>query len=126
MTTRVDRTLLPGDIVLIDFGPVRGTEQDGTRPALVISTREMHETTRHMVICPISRNPRPWPTKVFLPNGLAAHGAVLVDQVRAVDRGERILRKLGAAPDAILLEVRQKLAALLGIDFVVRRFTGNT
>jgi mRNA interferase MazF len=108
----------PGDIVLTDFAPVRGTEQGGTRPALVISERGMHEITRRAIICPITRNTQPWPTKVLLPDGLAAQGAVLVDQVRAIDRSERILRTLGRAPEAVLLKVRHKLAALMGIEIL--------
>jgi len=106
-----------GDIALVEFDPVRGTEQGGTRPALIISTRSMHEMTRRAIICPITRNTQPWPTKVFLPEGLAVEGAVLVDQVRSVDRNAHVLRTLGSVPQAILLSVRRKLAALTGIEF---------
>jgi mRNA interferase MazF len=108
--------LIGGAIILMDFSPARGTEQDGQRPALVVSTSEMHETTRRAIVCPITRNTRPWPTKVFLPLGVGAEGAVLVDQVRSVDRSARVLRTLGQAPATVLLEVRYKLAALIGID----------
>jgi mRNA interferase MazF len=110
----------PGDIVLIDFTPVRGTGQDGTRPGLIISARGMHEFSRRAIICPITRNRQPWPTKVFLPAGLAVEGAVLVDQVRSIDRRERILRRLDRVPEAVLSAVRRKLAALAGIGFPVR------
>lgn len=116
MTTPPERTPKPGDIVLMDFAPARGSEQAGTRPALVISERGMHEITRRAVVCPITRNTRPWPTKVFLPQGLAAEGAVLVDQVRSIDRRERILRTLGRVPEPVLDQVRRKLAALIGIE----------
>lgn len=111
-----DAGLSPGDIILADFAPVRGTEQDGTRPALIISETGMHEMTKRAIICPITRNLHPWPTKVFLPAGLAAEGAVLVDQVRSIDRRERILRRLGAVPAPVLDLVRRKLAALIGIE----------
>ena len=116
MTTRADRTTEPGDIILVDFSPVRGTEQDGVRPAIVVSESGMHELSRRAFICPITRNTDPWPTKVMLPPGLPADGAVLVDQLRTIDRKERILRTLGQVPHDILLEVRQKLAALTGIE----------
>lgn len=115
-----DLELAPGDLVLIDLGPVRGTEQDGQRPALVISSSEMHAFTRWAVVCPITRNVHPWPTKVFLPDGLAAAGAVLADQVRSIDRRERVVRKLGEVPNPITSAVRAKVAALLGIDCEVR------
>jgi mRNA interferase MazF len=119
MMIRADALPNPGDIVLMEFGPVRGTEQDATRPALVISVRGMHEISRRAIICPITRNTRPWPTKVLLPEGLVAQGAVLVDQVRSIDRSARILRRLGQVPDEIVLLVRRKLAALTGIEFQV-------
>ena len=116
MTIPPERTPKPGDIVLMDFALARGSEQAGTRPALVLSEPGMHDIARRAIVCPITRNTRPWPTKVFLPHGLAAEGAVLVDQVRSIDRQERILRTLGRVPEAVLSEVRRKLAALVGIE----------
>lgn len=115
-TIRADRPRLPGEVLLVDLEPVRGTEQNGRRPALVISNDAMHLLARRVIICPITRNRDPWPTKVFLPPGLPAEGAVLVDQVRAIDRDTRILRSLGFVPDDVLAEVRGKLATLIGIS----------
>ena len=117
-TTRAESELRPGDLVLVEFGPVRGTEQDGVRPAIVVSEPEMHGFTRRAIVCPITRNVSPWPTKVMLPAGLKAEGAILVDQVRSIDREARILRRLGAVPASTLQEVREKLAALLGLDTI--------
>lgn len=114
-TTPTDWQPHPGDLLLVDLEPVRGTEQQGIRPALVVSDPDMNVLTRRVVICPITRNPHPWPTKVFLPAGLAVEGAVLVDQVRSIDRETRILRSLGAVPEDVLLEVRGKLRTLLGL-----------
>jgi mRNA interferase MazF len=114
-TIRTERPRLPGEIVLVDLEPVRGTEQSGRRPALVISNDEMHLLAPRVIVCPITRNRNPWPTKVFLPQGLPADGAVLVDQVRSIDRDTRILRSLGFVPDFVLAEVRSKLATLIGL-----------
>jgi mRNA interferase MazF len=60
---------------------------------------------------------KPWPTKVMLPSGLAVSGAVLVDQMRSVDRNERVLRTIGRVPSDIVSSVREKLAALTGLEF---------
>ena len=114
-TTRAEHAIEPGDLVLVDLGPVRGTEQDGRRPALVVSFAEMHTLTRRAVICPVTGNTDPWPTKVFLPEGLAVKGAVLTDQVRSIDRRNRILRHLGSVPDHVLADVRHQLALILGL-----------
>ncbi|WP_375453522.1 type II toxin-antitoxin system PemK/MazF family toxin [uncultured Methylobacterium sp.] len=115
MTTLVDRPRRPGELLLVDLEPVRGTEQNGRRPALVISEDDMHLLARRVIICPITRNRDPWPTKVFLPPGLAAEGAVLVDQVRSIDRDARTLRSLGFVPDGVLADVRGRLATLIGL-----------
>jgi mRNA interferase MazF len=114
-TTRTDWQPRPGELLLVDLEPVRGTEQQGIRPALVVSDPNMNQLTRRVIVCPITRNPHPWPTKVFLPPGLSVTGAVLVDQVRSIDRAARILRRLGSTPDEIVIEVRGKLRTLLGL-----------
>lgn len=115
MTTPVERRTRPGELLLVDLEPIRGTEQNGRRPALVVSNDDMHLLAPRVIICPITRNRDPWPTKVMLPVGLAAEGAVLVDQVRSIDRDARILRSLGFVPDVVLAEVRGRLATLLSL-----------
>lgn len=102
-------------MILVELGPVRGTEQDGWRPALVVSFAEMHTLTKRAVICPVTSNLDPWPTKVFLPEGLGVRGAVLTDQIRSIDRQNRILRRIGSVPSAVLADVRHQLALILGL-----------
>jgi hypothetical protein len=53
----------------------------------------------------MSLTTRPW----------CAAEAVLVDQVRAIDRGARRLRLAGVAPQSVVAIVQAKLAALFGI-----------
>jgi mRNA interferase MazF len=103
-----------GALVWIDFTPQAGHEQRGHRPALVVSARLYHERSKLAVVCPITSNIQPWPWKVMLPHGLVAAGAVLVDQVRSIDRGARGLRIVGQAPQAVVADVQAKLVALLG------------
>jgi mRNA-degrading endonuclease toxin of MazEF toxin-antitoxin module len=82
----------------------------------VLTDHEFHRRSDTAIVCPITSNTRPWPTKVLLPEGLAARGAVLVDQVRTLDRLNRGFRAMGKVPPSVLAEVRSRLAALLGID----------
>ncbi len=81
----------------------------------MLSARIYHERSSLAVVCPITSNMQSWPWKVLLPDGLAVSGAVLVDQVRSIDRDTRKLRIVDRAPQAVLLDVQAKLAALLGI-----------
>jgi len=117
-TTRADPVFRAGELLLVDFDPAFGTEQRGRRPAVVVSQDDMKLMSRRVIVCPITRNVQPWPTKVFLPPGLGTEDAILVDQGRAIDRDARILRSLGFVPDGILAEVRGKLAPLLGIHLI--------
>ena len=103
-----------GDLVLADFSPTRGRQQSGRRPALVITGAAFHEISQLALVCPITSNVGEWPLKVLLPQGLQVTGAVQVDQIRAVDRKERILQHVGNVPIETLEKVRSILAALIG------------
>ena len=104
-----------GDLVWVDFTPQAGHEQAGHRPALVISPRIYHERSHLVIVCPITSNADPWPWKVKLADEIAISGAILVDQVRSIDRVSRRLRVVGQVSNAIVDEVQAKLAALFGI-----------
>lgn len=105
-----------GNLVWLNFDPQAGHEQAGRRPALVLSPRIYHEKTALAVVCPITSNTSAYPFKVLLPDGLPIGGAVLVDQVKSIDRGARRLEVAGQAPQSVVAEVRAKLATLLQLD----------
>lgn len=104
-----------GDIAWVEFDPLLGTEQAGRRPALILTAQEYHEGSRRAVVCPISKKARPWPFEVELPPTLKTRGVVLVDQIRTIDRSQRLFQTIETAPEQVLVEVRGKLAVLLGI-----------
>ena len=105
-----------GDIAWVDLDDTRGTEQAGRRPALVLTSKEFHETSRRCVICPITSKIRNWPTNVVLPHGLQTRGEIMIDQVRSIDRAERMFETIEKAPDEILHAVRGRLAVMVGIN----------
>jgi mRNA interferase MazF len=107
-----------GDIAWVELDPVKGSEQAGRRPALVVSDLIYHEASKRAVICPISRSDRPWPFNVPLPPSMKTRGAVLVDQIRTIERAERMFDIIERAPIELMSDVRGKLAALLGFDVV--------
>ena len=105
-----------GDIAWVELDDTRGTEQSGRRPALILTSRSYHETSRRTIICPITRKVGYWPTNVNLPQDLKTEGTVLVDQIRSIDRQQRVFDFIETVPQAVLTEVRAKLAALLDIN----------
>lgn len=106
-----------GDIVHVDFAPIRGREQAGARPALVISPRLFHEISELALVCPITRNRAEWPFKVMISDGEAVEGAVLVDHIRSVHRASRGFRPIGKASPELMANVRNTLANLTGLNF---------
>ena len=82
---------------------------------MVLSPRSYHEATELVVVCPITSNIAPYPFKVILPDGGPVSGAILVDQVRCLDRNARHIVFIGRGPEEVLLQVQAKLAALLGM-----------
>ncbi|MBB5047236.1 mRNA interferase MazF [Rhodopseudomonas rhenobacensis] len=105
-----------GDIAWVDLDDTRGSEQSGRRPALVLTSQAFHEVSRRAVVCPITSKIRHWPTNITLPQGMKTKGMIMVDQVRSIDRAERLFDIIEQAPAQIVDDVRGKLAVLLGID----------
>lgn len=108
-----------GHIAWVDLNDTRGTEQSGRRPALILTSLSFHQKTPRAVICPITSKLRDWPTSVVLPQGLKTAGMILIDQVRSIDRAERMFGMIEQAPVQVVHNVRIKLAALLGIDVAI-------
>lgn len=104
----------PGDVFWVDLDPVRGSEQSGRRPALVLSDAMLHNVSSRVLICPITSNSVPWPTKVMIPEGCVVSGTILVDQARMVDRRVRRFRYAGRLPDDVTQLARQLLLAFAG------------
>jgi mRNA interferase MazF len=105
-----------GDIYLVDLEPTRGSEQSGIRPVIVISADAMNQKSRRMIVCPITRNETPWTTKVRLPDSCRTKGMVLTDQIRAVDKQERVLRHVETVPPDFLRLVRSYVGRLLELE----------
>lgn len=114
-----------GDIAWVDFDPTKGTEQAGRRPALVLTQRAYHESSRRALVCPITTNMRQWPFNVALPTGLKTTGVVLVDQARAIDRNTRMYAIIEQVPHDLLAEVRGRLAALIGLTITTWNAGGS-
>ena len=100
------------DVVLIRFDPAFGHEQAGMRPGLVVSRDAYNANSSFVVLCPITRNAKPWPFKVPLPAQRNIEGFVLADQLKSIDR-RRIVRRLGAVSPETMGEVRALIDLLL-------------
>ncbi|MCP3373059.1 type II toxin-antitoxin system PemK/MazF family toxin [Bradyrhizobium cajani] len=106
-----------GDVIWIDLDPTVGHEQSGRRrPVMVVSPRSYNAVAGLCVICPITSRVRGYPFEAALPEGASVRGVVLADQPRSISWEKRPITLAGRAPDMLRTEVRERLAALLGID----------
>jgi mRNA interferase MazF len=102
-----------GAIIELSFNPQQGHEQAGYRPALVLSNSAYNAATGLMVACPITSQVKGYPLEVVLPDGLRTQGAVLVNQLKALDWQARGYHLIEEAPAEVLEEVLEKIIALL-------------
>ncbi len=102
-----------GDIVWLSFEPQAGHEQKGRRPALVLSPTEYNGKVGLALFCPITSQIKGYPFEVQIPAGLAVSGVVLSDQLMSLDWLARRAEFAVQLPTARLVEVLEKLGALL-------------
>lgn len=102
-----------GDAVWLRFTPSEGHEQDGRRPALVLSPRAYNERAGLMLACPITTQAKGYPFEVALPGDGRVRGVVLADQVRCVDWRARRAEPIAAMPHDVLRQVAGRLLRLL-------------
>jgi mRNA interferase MazF len=112
----VAREYLPdaGDLIWIDFTPQAGREQAGRRPGLVLSPASYNAKTSLAIVCPVTSHVKGYPFEVVLPGGAKLQGAVLSDHLKSLDWRQRHAERAGKAPEAVMEQVRARLAALLG------------
>lgn len=74
-----------GDVVFLDFNPIKGHEQNGFRPAVVISTNVFNKNTKMAIVCPITSNEKEFPTHYKLEDTRNIRGSVLCEHIRSMD-----------------------------------------
>lgn len=102
-----------GDFIALTLHPQSGHEQQGRRPALVLSNDLFNKHTGLCVACPITSTRRDYPFHVPIPEGQRVTGVVMVEQVKSIDFRFRDAKRIGRAPEAVLEEVLSILDACI-------------
>ena len=108
--------ILRGDIFWADLNPVRGHEQAGQRPVVVLSQDVFNERSGTVIAVAItSQSPRAgFPLTLELAaKGLPKRSWVKISQIRTLSV-ERIGRKLGRASPEELAQVIEGLNEIVG------------
>jgi mRNA interferase MazF len=103
-------TVTRGDVWLVALDPTVGSEIRKTRPCVVVSPPEMHDSLRTVIAAPMTTGNRPAPFRI--PVSFAGkNGLILLDQGRTFDK-QRLVRRLGEVKRGTL---RTTLAGLRDI-----------
>jgi mRNA interferase MazF len=102
------RTPEQGEIWSVNFDPVEGHEQRGSRPSLLLSPAEFNSLPSDLVIVvPVTTRARGWEFKVPIKapeGGLTKDSVALAHQIRTVSHS-RLIDRRGQVKSATLDEV---------------------
>jgi mRNA interferase ChpB len=105
-----------GDIVSVPLDPVLGHEQRGTRPALVLTTKNFNRLG-DVLVAPISQggdHARYAGFAVTLTDsGCKTQGVVLVNKIRMLDLAARQAKKIERAPVMVIDDALSRIEAML-------------
>ena len=91
-----------GDIIKFDFNPALGHEQQGYRPALVISNETYNRYTNLLIVLPITNTNNKFPLHVELDHRTSTTGVILCEHIKSIDRKARKIIKIEELPKDIL------------------------
>lgn len=87
-----------GDVFIADLSPVKGSEQGGCRPVVVISNELCNRFSPNVICVAItSKLDSTYPTHVIV-NKSFVYGTIMAEQIRTVSL-ERLHKKLGKITD---------------------------
>ena len=101
-----------GDIVWLNFNPQSGHEQQGKRPAIVISPKEYNEKVGLGLFCPITKKIKNYPFEVRIENEKIS-GVVLSDQIKSLDWKTREIEFIVKENSNKTDEIISKISVLL-------------
>ena len=108
--------ILRGDLYWADLEPVRGREQAGHRPVLVLSRELFNERSGTIIAMAVTSQPQSagFPLTSPLPESLLPKPSwVKISQIRTLST-ERLGKKLGRLPEAEVDRVLEGLLDIIG------------
>lgn len=112
-----------GDVYFVQLSPRSGSEQQGTRPCIIVSTDAFNNVQgwQSITVVPLTSAKR-WlktsPTVTILPKGeanLPKQSAALAHQITTIDRS-KLIAKVGTVSQSILQSLEQAILNYLAIN----------
>lgn len=93
-----------GDLVILTFDPLAGQEQQGRRPALIISNETFNKGVGLAIACPITNTDRNFPFHVAVNNDKLT-GFIMTEQVKSIDFRARKVKLVAEVDENVLSNV---------------------
>jgi mRNA interferase MazF len=104
------------EIWLVNLNPVKGSEQKGLRPAVIISGNVLNTYLPIVILCPLSTKIKNIKGNVILTpsnsNGLTHKSEVLTFHIRSVSK-ERLVKKIGSITNEQLVLIKNTFNDIL-------------
>lgn len=98
------------------FDPVKGQEQSGRRPAVIISGDTMNDNLNLVMVCPLTSKIHNYKGNPIIEpsteNGLKKTSEILIFQTRSISK-LRLRKKLGTIDKEVLEVIHQNLNKIL-------------
>ena len=107
-----------GEVWLVDLNPVRGHEQAGKRPGLIVSVDLFNQGPAGLVIIlPITTKAKGIPFHVEInisEGGLVKRSFIKCEEIRSIAK-ERLFKRMGRVSDETMKAVEDRLRILLNL-----------
>lgn len=105
-----------GELWLADLNPVKGQEQAGMRPVVIVSGNLLNEHLNVVICCPLTTKIKNYKGNIILQpderNKLKAESEILVFHIRSVSK-ERLVKKIGVISQESIQDIRQTLHEIM-------------
>ena len=104
-----------GEIYLADLDPIKGCEQGGYRPVLIIQNNVGNRYSPTVIVSAITSrlSKRLLPVHVALPKALVKSSICMLEQIRTLDKS-RLRELVGKLSDEDMLKVNRAILISLG------------
>ena len=109
-----------GDIILVNLEPVKGSEQGGIRPCLIIQNDQGNKYSPLTIIAPLTSKQftKEFPTNVYLnkeDSRLDKDSTILLNQIKTIDKS-RVIKKISSIDLALMRKVNFAIKISLGLE----------
>lgn len=104
------------EIWYADLNPVRGSEQQGFRPVVIVSGDLLNTNLQVVIACPLTTKIKNYKGNVVLEptetNGLEKQSEIMIFHVRSISKS-RLVKKIGSISNEQLTALKQGLEDVL-------------